>query len=1858
MQYAYTSESGSRVISDHGSDALNSQSDEAQFKTRLYNSITIEEFIYESWPPSWRYGGGATYEFYDSPITSIVCQGGICVYSYEAGNESEIISQHGASTLLFLGPRRISSFQTVKGKKTGLFRFTSAEESRTWVYYPGLDLVYTEIDWGSITANAGTTSDHGLVTKLTATPIDYGRIIYVTTQEAFGFKKVIGEAQARATNAWEGQGRLVSFGRQTSPAIYGWITDGKVRSLTVHGTADVDFAPAYKGRGFLPLQGNSGIVFTPNWNGSGTLRKFSGSAESITFNPDEKQLLFSFTGEHSISKSDAYYGSGVLKNFASVEADKVFAYEGSGFIRLLPRKPVTYELGELANFTLELDPANQSNFGDNTYRWQGSTKLGAYQLNELTEWSHEKHTEVYDQGPIVPFLEKDWGTVSGCTNIETITTSGDITGISTGCIVRVDTGVTARVTSNQSYQVAPSNNQANNFIDYGSINKSASQHQDWGHILTTTDLIPGGLFRFDQSDTAGASIQRVPSWVGRGTIRLSGVTVLPVDVAIRGDGNLFAMGGAGVTSTNAKVGEGLFKIGGSSVIGICADLIGEGTFSTFSGSAESVAWNPDEKQILFSVVGGYTKLSITRQGYGSGNIKSLSGGIERGSYDYVGSGSILTFNKLEEARTYFYNCSSIVEFGVFDYGLLVDPTNTPITTLTTQTISTSVVAPTGVVRIANTNVVGISTGVTYSIPSTQSVPSTYLDYGFTSQFASATNDYGWILGTVTHGMPACIYGTIDISGACADIFLPTWNGRGGIRTNGEVSINTSRHYHGSGSIKTVSGAAETAGRAEEGSGLFRITNSGTIGITATIEGTGTFSTISGAAESATWNPEERQMLFDFLGEGSYAHTENYLGSGNIKSLSGGIERGSFDYVGSGTIRVISRKPDCYELGELANFTLDNYVVPNEYLNLGNIEFYKGYTNLASVQLKWIVCEESHEKHTEAYNNSACFDEPELDYGYLVNTNLTNCVATSGVINTSTTATSGCIKVAPGTTLAIAPTNTYTIPNQLTVPTSSEDYGSVTKIASEWRDYGHILDTLGKVCPYGLFNIEGTAKTHFVENIVSTGYSVSGKAGITIFGDGDSFWTPPYHGFVLTRFSGSGAEAFVRTPYIGSGSLKKFSGAAESVTWNPEEKQLLFSFTGAVYPLFSLLHPGSGTIRVTGEGEEPRARVHIGSGTFKKFSGAAESITWNPEERQMLFSFVGERIAESKSITETGSGTIRIPRGTAAPYFFTPKYPGYGTIRVTGEATTHYVPDVVGTGTFKKFSGASESVTYNPEERQLLFSFIGEGSQSRTLATIGSGRLYTISGAAEAVGYADEGTGLWLFRGDGITSLTGRYFGSGSLKKFSGAAESVTFNPEERQLLFSFTGQGTETFTANPPEEGSLSRILGAASTFFIPKYIGSGTIRISGQAGIISTNTYTGSGSLRKISGAAESITYNPEEKQLLFSFAGGITSEKHTESYVGQGTTRLRGVAVTDYQPSWTGSGTVRLRGDVGIRWVPNNVGEGTLYTFSGSAESVTYNPEEKQLLFSFLGQGSDSFTIKAISEGGTLRLGDLGSTRFVPLWNGEGTVRVSGIGKTHWVPSIVGSGGLWTWSGAADSYAVAITSIPTLFRVYGDGHVSRTTPYTGSGSLRKLSGSAESVTYNPDERQMLFSFIGQGSATKTRSESGQGTIRVSGESTVRFSPVYFGSGTARVSGEATTTRARDFVGFGTLRKISGAAESITWNPEEKQMLFSFMGEGSKARTSRELSQGGVLTVRGTSGDPLLTFAEQPEVQIAISGDSYDLRTHAYAGSGTISNVNNLDESFAPTTYIGSGEVLRLRGDALVQVVVWQPPHSQVWII
>ena len=75
------------------------------------------------------------------------------------------------------------------------------------------------------------------------------------------------------------------------------------------------------------------------------------------------------------------------------------------------------------------------------------------------------------------------------------------------------------------------------------------------------------------------------------------------------------------------------------------------------------------------------------------------------------------------------------------------------------------------------------------------------------------------------------------------------------------------------------------------------------------------------------------------------------------------------------------------------------------------------------------------------------------------------------------------------------------------------------------------------------------------------------------------------------------------------------------------------------------------------------------------------------------------------------------------------------------------------------------------------------------------------------------------------------------------------------------------------------------------------------------------------------------------------------------------------------------------------------------------------------------------------------------------------------------------------------------------------------------------------------------------------------------------------------------------------------------------------------------------------LHLRKKQGVEIDITGDSIDLRTHAYEGSGRIRNLNSLDEAFVRDGYEGSGTVT-ISGIALVQVQLFQPPFTQVWII
>ena len=266
-------------------------------------------------------GSAVTYAI-RQPITNIVCTGGVCVYSYEAGNIGETVGQYGSSVInAGVGARRIDSFQFVFDTWQSISRFTGAAECRSYIYEPGTFELegYNELDYGLVTANHGTAKDYGNITDVGSEALVNHGFILDRYQFRYGFKKVIGEAQARATNAWTGSGRLKSFGNQVSPAVYGWITDGKVR---IFGSADASFTTSGAGGGLTPLSGTATIGITAVIFGDGSLKKFSGAAESATWNPDEKQMLFSFTGGATdIQHRQTFVGSGRLRNLGTRKAE-------------------------------------------------------------------------------------------------------------------------------------------------------------------------------------------------------------------------------------------------------------------------------------------------------------------------------------------------------------------------------------------------------------------------------------------------------------------------------------------------------------------------------------------------------------------------------------------------------------------------------------------------------------------------------------------------------------------------------------------------------------------------------------------------------------------------------------------------------------------------------------------------------------------------------------------------------------------------------------------------------------------------------------------------------------------------------------------------------------------------------------------------------------------------------------------------------------------------------------------------------------------------------------------------------------------------------------------------------------------------------------------------------------------------------------------------------------------------------------------------------------------------------------------------------------------------------------------------
>jgi hypothetical protein len=1978
-----------------------------------------------------------------------------------------------------------------------------------WDHYGLKSVTYTHT-----TTPVLPTINFGNISDINATLEDYGRVVYVTNVESFGFVKVVSEASWKATNTYEGTGIAFTFGRQTSPAVYGYIVDGKVKGLS--GTSLGVFSGKHDGAGTTSILGNSGIGIGIGIFGSGTLFTIASTDDAFVSTWTSSGYISKVTGAARDITLVHETGFGDLFTLSNGQQRATNAFVGSGGLKLVSRKP------------------------------------------ELPELSDEKHTERYINDSIIEFSKADYGYLTICHPSDIEDVSGTLSGTSSGCIVRV--GSTASIDPGTTYDVSLGANAPSNFIDYGLISESAAPQVDFGNILTTSNLIPFGLFHLDPEN--GAQFAFNPTWTSRGYIsKLTGEASVPLDVSVFGTGSIKTLGGDSITNfALLQPGDGLFRFRSDTQIGITAGITGTGFIPSINGSAESVTFNPEEKDLLFSLIGEAT-FSFNPNWIGSGVLFTLQTAVEKTVYDYVGSGRIFGFNNLEEKKVYDYNCSSIVPFPENDYGFIIN-TGAIACVDVDGVISTSETTTSGCIKVLNS--LTIDPGVNYSVRPQNTIASSVLDYGLTSENAAPLADFGDILGTPRLGMPGCIYGHIDITGESVNSLAPNWISQGGISIFGEGRVPLDVTVFGSGSIKTLGGDSITNfSLLQPGDGLFGFHSESQIGIGVGILGDGLIPTLSGAADSVTFNPDERDLLFSFTGEATFAFNPNWIGSGVLFTLQTAVERTVYDYVGSGGLFGFNNleevKVYSYNCSSIAPFTepdygfiidpnavscvdvdgiistdttsatgctkvlnslavdpgvtytiTPQYTVPSSTLDygfvaenasplvdhghilgtprqglpaciygqidifgVGDVKFTPNYNGRGFIDISGVaisplfaseigsgqiklggnsktnfsliqpgdglfgfrsdtaigitvgikgtgtlfgytgtaesttsvppteepiftfvgtsgdpgIClahegvgslfavsggdlrvqyayettgsitlcskkpelsELSEEKHTEVYSMDLCRDEPELDYGRIVDLSANSvCVDVDGVVSTNTTSSSGCTKVTLGSTLSIDPGVTYTLTAFTTVPTVFADYQDVSDTEDGLTDYGHILDTTGLVCPFGqLDSLKGTLVEKYIRNTSifteSTVIKIVGDAFVVVPPQWNNI-SPP----ILVR---NAAIPLFSLRTFGGGSLFGFGGATESRRYSPDEVQLLFKVSPGPFSRFVTYDwqpswVSQGTIPVSGIAETPRARAFTGFGSLFGINGAAEAVSFNPPDITTDIKLSGV-LAESFTVPYTGTGSLftvnnlvervlvhhfvfgtinvsgvaatprardfigsgaifsngissesltkRLPAFTAhikfggtseevfsanppeegteirlsgdtTPQILTFAEQPFGVIPVSGIAKTHYVPSVVGTGTFRKFSGASESLTVNPEEKQMLFSFIGEGKETHTENYVGIEKAIRIRRGALSDFETFDWQPSWVVTGtipvsgEAKTNFSLLHNGSGSLKTLSGSAESLTVNPEERQMLFSFTGTRiAETTSIVEFSTGSLFGIGGLSESFTASPEL-QADLRISGDVFVRYVPNNIGSGNIFAINGAAESVTFNPDERQMLFSFIGEAL-ESFSATEIKQIEVDITGEGQENLTSVYTGSGSAQISGVVTEKFVPNNIGSGNIFALAGSAESITFNPDEKQMLFSFTGEGTERILVREISQGGTFTFSGTSGDPLLTFAE-QPFVQTKISGKVFFTThrSIIGTGSLFGFGGVSESTGVVPQTEQVLFKVSGDSINKISVLHVGSGSLRKLSGSAESVTFNPDERQMLFSFIGAGTENTTAREVSQGGLfKASGEAGVLVRFAHTGEGTIPLSGNATTTRARDFVGFGIIPTLSGAAESLTVNPDEKQMLFSFAGERiSEKITARELGTPGKFTLQGTSGDPLLTFSEQPFVKINVNGISTTIRSRAYAGSGTLFGFINGDEAFARAPYIASGSIA-ISGFGIVQVELFQPPRTYVWMI
>ena len=1336
---------------------------------------------------------------------------------------------------------------------------------------------------------------------------------------------------------------------------------------------------------------------------------------------------------------------------------------------------------------------------------------------------------------------------------------------------------------------------------------------DYQYISDVATIYPFGILPF----TSDTKIAFLPNYVGSGTLRLSGEVYIFFPPVHEGEGSFSISGHAEERFVSDEVFQTLFEFNDSATDRTSVREISDVELEIFGSAEESFIGNPPEEQILFSFRSFGITSFIPR--YNGLTHIDIDGGLvaERSTFSEVVEGNLFSFISKEERRTYHYNTSSNNIFETPDYGY--------VSQVATET------ADHGSLDI-----------VYYPETGWISTPDARLDYESISRHSS---DYA--------------FGIFPLKGAAHTPRARDFIGFGNLFSIGVAEIFVPPKHQGSGTFSIVGTAEERFVSNEVFQTLFEF-NDAAVDRTSVREIFDVHLEIFGSAEeSFIGNPPEEQILFTTRGRAVSAFVPNFNGSGELTidvefveraTFSEVVEGNLFSFVGGDNRRVYSYN----------NSSIDFLTHPD----LGSVASAPDSPAIPVAQYQ------------------------EQDYGHLENvyypetgwiSRQDELIDWQFITDVATNYPFGLFRF------------------------RSDGTGVVPNVIYAWEGSGSLftIGTAGIALPNkhsttGEFTISGAAEERFVANPpdkqvlfdftgeadLILGFAESGFGTLSVSGDVYVTFTADNVQSVSVLISGAGEDSF--TPnFSGSGSIFSSGLLGESVTKVvPSRKALLpiggiatlkstvaevvfgsIDISGSTEPeILTFNEVFFGTTTIFGQGSDRFNARYVGEGFISTLSGAAEAFTASPDDLQVLFDvtgFVDQRFTFAAPET---TGSIFVG-GIPQPPIRTFAESGFGRINLQSSAASAEVDVYTGSGIIFSSGFGGEAITidlpaFTRAHLQLSGTaqerFIADPRDITTHLKLGGDIISSVA----KLGFAESFTvHTTIFGQADPVHYVPDYQGQVHIFSRGIAGESVSRKLPAFQADLVISGLGSQRSTVAEEFFGSLFTFRGSSSpeilTFAEQPEV---QIAISGNAAERFVPDYQGEARIGTFSGAAESITVNPVERELLFTVRGGYSSVKSTKSEVKDVNASLFSETVVPLiTKSYFGSGTLHLSGESVARFTANEVGTGFISTLSGAAESVTINPSEDTALFEFSGIASIRSAVSEVKFVKTSIFNEPVRVYVIKDYVARGgTLDLSGDGLIKISLLHIGSGSVSTFSGAAESTTVVPGDLYSLFDVRGIAATRKISVYGyygddadpgTSGSLFAVGGAAESRAI-VTTTEGIFNISGTAAEAFAVPFAGRGNLfgLVSKEERRTFA--YHPEGGFTVSGEVEDAHVRDYTGSGSVFSLNSAEESLSRFVPATFTVFKVTGDAVIRITARIFGRGDLYAF-GNAGE-----SRTIPVTAGIFGEFFGVArrkvTRAESGSGSATISGSGAESFIKAPYSGSAHA-SLSGQAEHRVAVAQ---------